>query len=448
MALLAGATPVLALSESSGDETAATVERNRHLLEKWRGEPEHYARLLHDVHAFHALPPEQQARMRRLDHDLHEEESEAQARLWRVLERFANWLERLPEGDRLNILETTDSKERLRRIKEIREREWVERQPLAIREELAKAPADQRASQIARFKREERQRRQEWAGPARVKPGPVPKRLADFPPEVQRFVNEALMPMLNDEEKQQLKDADARGNGVARMLAVLADRHPIELPGPSTGPTRFPELPTDVRKALAPKMLDGMRLTESARRKLAPYQGKWPEFAIAVTEFARTNNITLPQQLGPSSPHDKRFSHIVQDFIEKTLVPALVGKEEKDHLKSAEGRWPEYPRTILELARKHELMVPGMYLPGPREAWHNLKTATPDLPKPMLREFAALELKRADLERLRAEITDGVSWERVLTQEYFKRHPSANDQAAERQKNPKKPKKVPADETK
>ena len=41
---LAGAMQALALNEQPGEDPKAVLEQNRRLLEKWRADPEHYAR--------------------------------------------------------------------------------------------------------------------------------------------------------------------------------------------------------------------------------------------------------------------------------------------------------------------------------------------------------------------------------------------------------------------
>src|SRR5438132_12752881 len=93
--LLLIALPLVALADGNDEQ-----ERNRKLLEKARSDPQHYARLLQDLQAFLALPEERQQELRRLDHDLHDENSASHARLQRALERYSDWLQRLPEADR------------------------------------------------------------------------------------------------------------------------------------------------------------------------------------------------------------------------------------------------------------------------------------------------------------------------------------------------------------
>src|SRR5438874_1623147 len=156
--VLAGwlAVPALALPEPGPDE----LERNRRLLERWKSDPEHYRRLLQDLRAFWDLPPERQEALRRLDRELHEADSSTQQRLWAVLERYRLWLERLPETDRERVLNAPDKEQRLRVIKEFRERQWVDRLPLRLRNELLTIDPDKRAARIADDRREGRQSRQ------------------------------------------------------------------------------------------------------------------------------------------------------------------------------------------------------------------------------------------------------------------------------------------------
>src|SRR5205807_1635995 len=116
--------PLLALADGGDD-----LERNRKMLEKARSDPQHYARLIQELQAFLALPEERQKELRKLDRDLHDEDSATYARLQRVLERYSNWLLRLPETERKQLESTTDLKERLRLIKEIRQRQWISRLP-------------------------------------------------------------------------------------------------------------------------------------------------------------------------------------------------------------------------------------------------------------------------------------------------------------------------------
>ena len=43
--------------------------------------------------------------------------------------------------------------------------------------------------------------------------------------------------------------------------------------------------------------------------------------------------------------------------------------QELDNLK---GRWPQYPQRFLDLARKYDISVPGVMLPGSPHQWAKL----------------------------------------------------------------------------
>src|SRR5262245_21257378 len=80
----------------------------------WRKNPALYARRVQDARAFLALPPDRQERMRRLDERLHAEtDSSTRARLLDVMKRYADWLDRLPEGERRRVTDAPAKHARL-----------------------------------------------------------------------------------------------------------------------------------------------------------------------------------------------------------------------------------------------------------------------------------------------------------------------------------------------
>ncbi len=407
---------------AASDSAAEDLEQHRRLLEKWRQDPIHYARLSSELRHFLALSPDEQERLRRLDRELHEEDSVTSARLLRVLERYVTWREQLPPADRERLEATRDPKARLELIQALREREWIERLPRAVREALQNQAPDQRPARIAELRQEERRRREEWQVAIRhwdelLRKVPQPARLAEFSPDVRSFVRESLWPMLSQAEKDRLRQAEGRWPLYPRTLVKLSDQHPILLPGPPTGPARFHELPAAVQERL-PMLRNSPPLVRQA-------EGKWPHYAMAVTELARRRKITLPQPLGPA--HAENFSPAIREFLTQKLMPVLE-QEEKNRLKRVEGQWPRYPQVLLDLARKHYLQVPGMGLPGPREFWDKFRTARatdmeapPDVPDRTLLEFARTELTTEERANFTA-FSDPASREK-LKQEYIKRHP-------------------------
>jgi hypothetical protein len=358
--LLSGA----ALAEGTSPDAPA---EDRQRLEQVRQDPERYARLRREAAAFLRLSPEQQERLRRLDRDLRGQAPAEAARLRRALQRYADWRDGLPEAERRLIDQAPDASTRLRLVKDLRERQWVSRLPKAYRDRIEHAQGSERAALIQRYRQEERRQNREWQVALRnwdeLQKGPPPARLQDFPPAVQAFVTEHLRPRLSREEDERLRSAEGQWPLYPRSIVELADKHPLTLPGPGTGPSHFDELPAELQKRLE-QWRPGVRLA------LQQFEGKWPEYAIKATQAARFNKIPLPQQLGPARPEE--FSPSLERFVRTQLEPAL-DPDETARLKRAEKQWPRYPRCVLDLARKHHLPVPGMGLPGPREFWDRFR---------------------------------------------------------------------------
>jgi hypothetical protein len=412
--LLAALTPAPALADGVPDE----LEHNRQLLAKVRSDPEHYARLKQELRAFLELPPEEQIRLRRLDLDLHQETSASHAKLFRVLERYSRWLEALPVADRERIETAANPRERLDRIKEIRQQQWIARLPKVYRDKLDAAKGAERTALIQEYRQKDKARREEWQLALRhwddMVSGRQPSRLQEFQPAVQTFFKEHLKPRLSAEELVRLEKAEGKWPLYAQVLVDLADNHVVAFPG--AGPKLFAELPKEDLAALE-------RLNPNDLKSLRSSEGKWPEFALRVVEAARRNNIDLPRPLGPSRADE--FPPSVRYFIRERLAPVLE-PEEKVRLAHAEGHWPAYPRTLLNLARRHHLWVPGMSLPGPREYWNKFRAQsadrTPDLPDKVLFEFSRKELSPQERSQLQLQPFNESARER-LKDEYFKRHP-------------------------
>jgi hypothetical protein len=422
-------------------------DRNRKLLEKAKSDPQHYARLIQDLHAFMALPEERQNELRKLDHDLHDQNSASYASLQRALERYADWLRRLPEGERSQIEATTDPKGRLRLIKQIREHQWISRLPKARQEELAKLQADPSRYQqrLKELRQEERQRHKEWAYAIRnwsdVQAGrQALERLPKLKPELTVFVRDGLMPLLSDVERQRLKAdfeaAEKQGQWVDYFttLVGLADKHPIKQPPPANlGPRRFSELPPALQARLK-------QTTGWPPSAVVEAEGKWPDYALEVVKVAREHRIPLPKPLGPTKVEDLAPS--VQTFCKEKLFPILSESERENLRNRAQGFWPAYPNRLMALANKHKLQIPGMALPGPQNLWQVFRKRVnavaetagtappqstaerpPDVSDRTLREFVQKELSPAELAELPSVSLGDPEARELIKQKYFTRHP-------------------------
>jgi hypothetical protein len=342
--LLVLSVPLVALSDQKG----STLEQNRQQLNEWRKDAQHYARLKRDGRAFLSLPLERREQMVKLDQALHGEKGSGALRLKRTLDRYVSWLERLPEAERRRIREIPDRAKRLQCIRELREKEWVARLPLAYRQKVEKAQGKERQLLIRRYKLEERQRR------------------IELQPYFQTFVREYLYPKLNAEEKQRLERVEGKWPDFASALVEVAAKYPPALPGPWWTPKSIEELPLDLQNRLG--------VNKKATLKVPPLlknaETKWPKFGTAVSKYAHLKGISLPYELWPARPRD--LSPPVRHFLEKKLLPVL-DVAEKNRLQNAEDVWPRYPLMIQELAKKHKLQVPWLTLPGPREHWENIR---------------------------------------------------------------------------
>jgi hypothetical protein len=332
--------------------------------------------LRRDMQAFLALTPERREELIQLDQDLAREDPARRNHLLAVAQRYREWFDRLDEKDRKKIREAPDKNTRLEIIKDLREQEWLRFQPKSYRDQVAALDGQERADFLKKIRKEEQDRHQDWLIATRFwneltsKNFQPPARTSELPREIQEYVNEYLKPMLSKAEKERLTQAEGQWPLYPQTLVELADRHPPALPGPE-GPKTFNELPTEVQKRLKTKMgpLKSLKLNE----------GRWPDFAIVLADFAARNKQSpFPHELWPTT--EKGLSPPMVEFLNNQLRPVLTPDEIRK-LANAEGKWPEYPETIQELARNHKLPPPWLTLPGPRERWDNYR-----LPKAAGRE--------------------------------------------------------------
>lgn len=338
------------------------------------------------VQAFKSLSSARQEQLRELDKKLYSQPSAEFARLFQVLESYAAWLHRLEPSERDAILKAESPALRLAKIRKIREHLWEKSLPAGQRELLERTHDDQkRADLIQQWKNEEQDRRRNWLLARKnwetIKAGRIPWPFDDgkMRQEVSDYVRNVLKVdgtspgRLTPGEAAMLLDAHefAKKNDAwlwyGSDLYHLSQKYPM-LPEPIGTPfTRIEDQFKFLRK-----------LTD--RRNLNGLQGKWPDFALAVADEASRVKMALPFNLGPSKPGE--FRPPMEAFLAKTLFPVLTPAERED-LKKLEGKWPEYPRRMIEFAKKHDLPVPGVTLPGSPKKWDaTYQPPPPKLPKP------------------------------------------------------------------
>jgi hypothetical protein len=382
-AIVAAAAPVLAVSEPTAEE----LQVNRRLLKQWRADQEHYARLKRDYLAFMALPADKRDRLRELDRDLHEEDADTQARLRRVLNRYNEWLDRLSETDRARVEVAEDGNQRLRVVKEIREQEWIAHLARFDQDRIRSTTGNQRAKLVEDLRQEEHKRRKDWqlAFVNLEVPGnrtAKPEHIQDFPADTRLYFHLSLQPMLGwGEDRDRIRGADGKWPDLALALWDISRKHGVAKvpPGQWEGPRNFEslkvdELPKEIKNLVLfrnrPKEGGMNRSDLTQLKRLREANTKWPDFALALHDIAEAKGATFSKPLGPCMLKD--FHPVVQKFYEQKLGPELSKKgNEADLLKleNAQGKWPAYPFAFMEVAKKHNMKVPGTSLGGPPELW-------------------------------------------------------------------------------
>ena len=336
--------------------------------------------------AFMQLPPDRQQAIRELDKHLSADPPAQRDRLLRVLEAYAVWLNNLPDLDRKGILTAAAAESRLKLIRTLRQKQVIDSLP------LSGVNGDLNSKLAEEFRANEIRRHEEWKH-ARKHPELLDGSKAPWP-----FDNETLKAEIMDFAKLafRLDDKDVKGSrltanelerytsdqdfalkqgGAAwsiygRTLYELIKRHEDLLLPPPADPgkryTDIPELPPTYR---------GVANQQQLKKRLAPFVGKWPEFPLELHKDLLAHKETKSElknnsPLGPARVSD--FTPKVKEFVETKMLKDKLSDQERKRLQQREDKWPEYPRELIQLAREHNLSIPGVMLPGPPKQWEAL----------------------------------------------------------------------------
>lgn len=366
------------------DPTPAEIEANRRRIALLHKHPERLQKLRAEGAAFFSLPEERRQQILEIDEALVRQPRPVQRRLTEVLDRYTRWLETLDEASRKRLAAAPDSKSRLQVIQELREQQWIKNQPQAVQAELHKLQGEAYAKRLRELKQEERQRKLEWTIARRFwdeleKKQRLPTSIDELPQSarepMREYVREYLLPVLSDAEKEHLEKAAGEWPRFPMTLVAIAAKHPPALPGP-LGPKSLKELPQDIRVLLMKDQLPKVKKDLDLLAKFHKLrEGTWPEFGTRLANHAKSRGLVFPHEF--LAYNEDCLSSAMKQFLNKTLLPVLDA-DQKYRLANAILKWPEYPRTIQELAEAHQLQPPWHTLPR-QEYWDGYRL---DLARP------------------------------------------------------------------
>jgi hypothetical protein len=376
----------LARPEYFGDEPAVSYEPKGPALPSEKLSGAAFAAM---EKAFKSLPVERQQAIRRLDHQLRAESPPARDRMTRVLEAYTIWLNRLPDQDHAEVLAAATSTARLEAIHHIRERQWVESLPPRLRSQFQGMTPANRAKRIEELRREEANRKKDW-NHVRKLPDTIPEtsKIAwPFNDETKRneviaFAHAAfrldgacrLTQSDHDGYISELQAARQSGGSswelYGQRVYDLTRKHEHVLlpapPGSSHHYTNIQSLPLEYKTYL------DRHLDIKSRKELTVLAGKWPEFPLEVLKQVHRHakgSAPPATPLGPARVIE--FEPAVRKTVADSLLKKLSPAEEKT-LAGLEGKWPDYPRELIRLARVHDVSIPGVMLPGSPKKWDEL----------------------------------------------------------------------------
>lgn len=336
--------------------------------------------------AFRALPVVRQQAIRDLDKQLRSLDAPMREQQFRVLEAYTLWLDKLPELEHKHVLTAETPRRRLDEIRKIRNQQWLDGLPPVQRAKLNGLPAASQVELIRQWREEESAHRDEWAfhrtHAEDIVSNKIPWPFDDVArrKEVIDFMQLAFRPddkkdcRFDENERTRYNDALTLATqhggwtwyGYGRnALAMVKKYERYILPEPAAGEpvTKYAQLGAAARVFNKEK--------GPAHNATVKLEGKWPDFALAVHTFAGTvkgEKLNLPS-LGPARTGD--FKEPLRTFLNKDLVPLLSAADRKT-LEAYEGKWPDYPREVVRLAKLYDLSAPGMMLPGSPKRWDSL----------------------------------------------------------------------------
>lgn len=347
-------------------------QKYQSILKKLKASQEHYNQLLKNYESFQALPQEKQKSLKDLDDAIHqltksydsiqaigrekqilpkkmEGKSDAQeaGRLLEVFQRFGDWYETLNQAEKENLGKASYPDGRIEEIKRILTSQWMMRLPKADLDGLLKLDEKMRAAQIVKMKKEEQLRIAQSFDKK--------KKVGLYSEDSQKFITQVKQ-QLSGEQLEKIGKLEGKKGAFVKMILDFAEDNPL-LPLNKMG-TKYLTM-----KDLPPEVSAQLKILKQAgaykQSEITKVEKRWPAFARAVTEIIRRSDPTFNYEFGACKLEDfPEDARVVLDELVQMLQEDEIVK-----LQSLEGKWPDYPLIIRDLARVHLVIVPGISIP-------------------------------------------------------------------------------------
>lgn len=347
-------------------------QKYQSLLKKLKASQEHYNQLVKNYESFQALPQEKQKKLKDLDGAIYQliksydsfqtlgkekqiaqkktagkSDSQEAGRLLEVFQKFGEWYEALDLKEKDRLAKASYPDERIAEIKKILTSQWISRLPKVDSDALLKLDEPMRAIQIVKMKKEEQVRVAQSFDKK--------KKVGLYSEETQKFITQIKQQLSSEQLEKLGKLEGKKGAFVKMILDFTEDNPPLPLNKMGVKYLSSKDLPPEVSARL--KSLKQTGVYKSF--ELIKIEKKWPAFARGVTEIIRRNDPAFNYEFGACKfedlPEDVRV--VVNELLQ------MLQDDEKVKLQAVEGKWPDYPLMLRDLARVHLVIIPGISIP-------------------------------------------------------------------------------------
>lgn len=367
---------VITLGKPAGifaDARGEQEQKYQSLLKKLKASPDHYNQLLKNYESFQALPKEKQKTLKDLDDAIHQlmksydsfqtlgkekqialkktagkSDSQEAGRLIEVFQKFGEWYEALSQTDKDRLAKAAHPDGRIAEIRDIMTNQWISRLPKSDSDSLLNLDEPMRAIQIVKMKKEEQIRVAQSFDKK--------KKVGLYSEETQKFITQIKQQLTSEQLEKVVKLEVKKGAFVKMILDFAEDNPPLPLNKMGIKYLSTKDLPSEVSAQL--KSLKQLGVYKQV--EITKIEKRWPAFARGVTEIIRKSDPSFNYEFGACKFND--LPEDIRTVVENELIQMLQD-DEKVKLQLVEGKWPDYPLMLRDLARVHLVTIPGISIP-------------------------------------------------------------------------------------